>query len=248
MDCNYFGLTVAQGAALAASMLDFAKTLTVPMGNLDKFILPDDHARVVQELQRRKGLNNSKPAKEGWRAKHKSFLASKGISWRTLSAPPDTQASEWFQLAPEREQEVIMYGIATTQGTLTAIDTSQNMDRSPPICTKCLPTFTTGSQLFMMHCNKKKPLNRFLLGSEALALQGFPTSYLSVADGWVPSEAQMLNLAGNAFTSTACAAVIAGVFARLPSSIGSGIEAPLAIGEADDEMVLQDVLDFMKDL
>ena len=58
--------------------------------------------------------------------------------------------------------------------------------------------------------------NRLLLGSEALGLQGFPTTWVNdAAEDIRPSDPQQMDLAGNAFTSTIIMAIFMGIALEL---------------------------------
>ena len=61
----------------------------------------------------------------------------------------------------------------------------------------------------------KKSLNRYLLGWELLGLQGFPMHFFDKSASGV-TDVQKTDLAGNAFSSTVCAALVLSLLANVP--------------------------------
>ena len=72
-------------------------------------------------------------------------------------------------------------------------------------------TITTCSKYYL----KKHEL--FMLGRGCLTIQGFPAPFLE--SGCDLSDPQMADLAGNAFSSTVCCAVLLGCFAHVPELV-----------------------------
>eukprot|EP00972_Heterocapsa_arctica_P033105 4870469-Heterocapsa_arctica.AAC.1 len=77
---------------------------------------------------------------------------------------------------------------------------------------------------------------RPMLGIEAMMIQGFPGDWLLSAPGGCPPNTQLLDLAGNAFSSTVFAAVYMSVLAELPKPV----KTPSSSG--DLEAIFQAVL------
>ncbi len=139
---------------------------------------------------------------------HHAFMNSKGVSWAQLRAPPSTAKSAWFQLCSQREKEIIAVAMKY-KPRLSSVDCSQRIDRASMEDSGFLPTITPGAKNFLAHFPGMgtRPLNRFMLGVESLAFQGFPVELLA-GSAANTSDPQYQDLAGNAFASTCLLAVM----------------------------------------
>ncbi len=220
-----FGLEPEAAQVLLARMLQTAGRLLVPPLPISQFLLPDTHPRVKEELQRRLSERGADPAgnrtqpQRAWQKKHQDFMARKGISWTTLEPPPATKASPSFKTSVAREQEIISCAAALHGESLVAVDVNPSIERAAMICEGIMPTFTTSARYYLMHTDSQHaPRNRYMLGYECLSVQGFPVHFFGDADG--PTDPQMADLAGNAFSSTVCAALLLGAYAHVPELAG----------------------------
>ena len=156
-----------------------------------------------------------------YKALHQEFLHSKGVSWARLKPADSTQKSPWYQTCPNREKEVISYATGHVPNMIS-VDCSQRIDRASVGKGETLPTITPGGKTYFMcpSATSGKPLDRFLLGLEALRLQGFPVEFFDdIDDESLPSDPQMHDLAGNAFPSTVLCAVLLAIYLHLPSVV-----------------------------
>ena len=135
----------------------------------------------------------------------------KGISWTTLEPPASTKQSAWFNLAPPREKEIIACAAAMHGEDLVYVDTNPSIERASMSSEDMMCTITTGSKYYL------KRHERFMTGRECLGVQGFPFSFLQ--PGSDLSDPQLGDLAGNAFSSTVCCAVLLGCFAHVPELV-----------------------------
>ena len=71
--------------------------------------LPNQHAAVVAELERRSGKapQHRTPADENWPQLHQDFLKSQGFRWGALKLSPEMAESPWVALLSPREAEVL---------------------------------------------------------------------------------------------------------------------------------------------
>ena len=139
--------------------------------------------------------------------------------WRSVKAPAFVQKSAWFSLCPKREQEIVTYALAAQPGLLS-VDISMRIDRASITSGDSVATLTPGSKPYLMYhqaiaeTNKRAPMNRLRLGYEGLELQGFPVQALQ--DTSTLSDPQMMDLAGNAFSSTVLMSILLGIFCQMP--------------------------------
>ena len=117
-----------------------------------------------------------------------------------------------------REQEVLAVSINMYKRSLVSVDVGQNIVRATKwVKPNSLPTVTPAAKTYLTVRRNGKPINRFLLGYEAMLFQGLPANLWTKTTKL--SDPQMMNLAGNAFPSTQCAAVMIAIFANLPAKM-----------------------------
>eukprot|EP00931_Biecheleriopsis_adriatica_P006104 TRINITY_DN10755_c0_g1_i1.p1 TRINITY_DN10755_c0_g1~~TRINITY_DN10755_c0_g1_i1.p1 ORF type:complete len:1004 (-),score=265.38 TRINITY_DN10755_c0_g1_i1:181-3081(-) len=223
--------------------------LKIPMAPVEKVILPAGSQYLEAELQRREGRQKDELAEADaaapqvvhkWTTLHSTSCFAKGWSW-PMSPPPELQGNRWFKTAPPRECELVIK--AETEGCF-ASDVSQSWGRTRDV--------RNGNRYFqavMPGCHiwfgeekgreeEKKRGGRFLIGRDLLALQGFPVESMPAAPGF--SEAQLADLAGNAFSSCCSLAVDLAVLActkwtRRRSAVSEAHGMVMMIGDTDDE-------------
>ena len=153
---------------------------------------------------------------ESYQELHQASMSRKGVSWAQLRAPPSTEESAWFQLCPQREKDIIAFAMKH-KPNLTSVDCSQRIDRCTMTVKGILPTITPNAN----HClgffpgMGGRPLNRFILGVESLACQGFPAELLARTAANT-SDRQYQDLAGNAFPSTCLLAIMLAMLVHVP--------------------------------
>jgi hypothetical protein len=184
--------------------------LKVPHKSLKSVLLPRSSAIVRDELKRMAKVATG-DVSVAYQTLHQQTMASKGVSWRCLTLPESIEKNPWIQLLPAREKEIVAFVYATTSGTFTSVDVSQRIDRVFVNQKPMLPTITPGNKTWL------RDVERFLVGQEGLAIQGFPVGLLSKPDvSCSASDPQRMDLAGNAFPSTCLMAILHGVFCCLP--------------------------------
>ena len=130
-----------------------------------------------------------------WIPSHMDACETLGISWPP-PIPERLQGNEWFQAAPQREQEIV--SIVGRDPDVIWVDASQNLARARGNKNRIAPTILPGCHLFHF------PSNRFLIGADYMRLQGIPTHCLQ---GGSHSQSQLADLAGNAFSSSVALAL-----------------------------------------
>lgn len=244
-DYEALHMTEEEGSLLVEQILSFAKTFESPeLDSLSPFLLEQDSPLVAQELARR--ATTAKVDKTSQTTSflklHQHFLASKGLNWSRLSAPKDVLNSEWFELFPRREKEVLAYALQD-HPRCVAVDVSSRMDRVGISDSVPIHTLTSTTKLFLRFPAGVKsdeattPLNRVLLGWEALNTQGFPMPLLKAFSGdFELSDTQMGDLAGNAFSSTVVLTIMLSLYVKFPMSTSSSGLEPGAKADSGDDL------------
>ena len=207
-------------------------------------MLPDDLDVVIQELNRRTASKEKEDQSRGakkqkitWPDLHRAEFPKGGLRWgepKDMYPGSDVNGSPWYQVLPQREKEVLAYGLKVI-GRDRAIDTSQSLTRLQ-FSKKCggidiLPTICPKMNLFVPF---PKPSNdvmypRPLLGRELMALQGYPCDELfeeqvvnfsaRLAKDRRPAhdvEPVLADLAGNMFPGTVVQALMLSTFLAMP--------------------------------
>ena len=217
-----FGFSEQTARHWLRDVFETVRQLQVPPKGLSKMFLPTSHELVQaerQRLQERRVFhgNLSDRAGKSWQQKHAKFRKVHGVPESArLSVPPQTATSKWFKSMSLREREVLAVSVNIFKRALIAVNVGQSIDRA----TKwreptCLPTITPGAKLYLTARRDGKAMNRLLLGYEGLLFQGLPANLWTETTEL--SNKQMMDLAGNAFPSTQCAAVMIAIFANLPA-------------------------------
>lgn len=210
-----FGFTSESAREHLKAVFKLVEQLKKAPPSLDEFLLKPDHDKVRAELHRRQEtMRGDKKEDPSFLGLHQKHMAGKGVCWRTLAAPADVQTSPWFATLPPREKEIVGYALALHPNML-GVDAGQRIDRAAILTGEHMNTITPGAKIFMTWKwgAQQKPLNRLLLGWEALMLQGYPVQALK---GHSLSDPQMFDLAGNAFPSTILAAIYLSTYIVLP--------------------------------
>jgi site-specific DNA-cytosine methylase len=129
------------------------------------FMLPDAHPRVAAELARRQEFRSGDKANQTWPGKHWEFLQEQGLGWSACDPDEEVQESEWFQLLPSRERQIVGYWQKQDPGCF-GIDHSQSMHRACRCTDGIMVTLMPEAAYFM------KEYCRDLLGVECLHMQG----------------------------------------------------------------------------
>ncbi len=236
LDYRALLITEEEAEDLAEKMLASAKRFEIEeLRSLKGFLLPSGHERLVRELERKKEAVQSEKHTTSFVEFHQSFFRSKGMCWSKLNVPEEVSQSPWFALCPRREKDVLAYALASTPEMIT-VDISARLDRASVSTSLPLQCLTASSKLYLwkapMGSGDAMVFNRLLLGWEALAMQGYPPRILEALQDSAPTDTQMCDLAGNAFSATSILAVLLGIVLHFPFDASSGTEP--ASPESDD--------------
>ena len=209
LDLRRFGCTAPEAQAMARTMLsrtELFKSSPRPLGSM---CLKDADPRLQSELARRQeSAKGDSSASSTWFETHRIFLKTKGLSWQEVVPPKTLQENPWFKVLPSREEQVLSYALQYAGGNVTSADISQRIDRVSLGRDGVLPTITPHNKTWLVE------QGRPLTGFEALGLQGFPMDILSSSEH-CPSDPQLMDLAGNAFSGPVVMAVLVCMFAGL---------------------------------
>ena len=235
-----FGLTPSRGMALVERIFQQVDQLSCETKSMYHFLLSADHPYVKQELSAMQLRPESVavPTGVGWPAEHEALFKSKGISWKDMQPSQDVLNSPWYQNLTRRKKEILNYQIFctrqtsdTNKGPLTTVDLSQSIYRAskgykgicqtltPKMCTWMVAHDRDAEELEEEAYDKLPQPGRPMLGVEAMAIQGFPVKWLFSGPDKCPPNTQLLDLAGNAFSSLVFAAVYVSLLAELPMPV-----------------------------
>lgn len=138
---------------------------------------------------------------------------ARGLPWPP-HVPQHLKNNRWLLAAPQREQEIIH--ITALDSDVVWVDASQNMSRVRGSKNQNAPTILPNCHLFHY------PTGRFLVGSDLMRLQGFPSSILH---GGTHTQAQLSDLAGNMFSSSVSLAVDIAVLCTIECEQTNGDDA-----------------------
>ena len=180
----------------------------------------NDSPCVLEELHRRQEdqaesawaspANSSK-----WVAAHMDHCELHSLSW-PVHQPPILADNPWFKVFPDREKELICFGLM--EG-LRFLDSSQSLGRTRDCKEDLVPTVLPGSH-FWDYAG-----NRPLIGRDLMNLQGYPWSTLPAIDGF--KEHQLADLAGNAFAATCSVAADVAMLFSIDYTVGDVAASPL---------------------
>lgn len=242
-----FGLSPARGQALVDKILDHVSSFEAECGKMYEHLLRDGHDLVQQELQNRQGRETSEVINldAAWPREHELIFKQKGLSWKDLMPAAELKDNAWYQTLPRRQKEILNYhnhpasfsAKAAQVGPFTSLDLSQTLGRNSRGYDGVMQTLTPKACMWIAPPAEYKICPRIVMGIEAMSMQGFPQGLLMqhARDGsW--SNAQLLDLAGNAFSSTPFAAVYLCLLAELPDPVetkhdrkGDNLQAILAL-------------------
>ena len=127
---------------------------------------------------------------------HMDACAAQGWQW-PLRVPERLTQNPWFLASCNREQELV---IQAELRKFAWSDTSQTWGRTRHNFNfDAVPTLLPNSHIWSTE------LGRYLIGADAMALQGFPLAKMRAANKF--SQSQLFDLAGNSFTTTVSMAV-----------------------------------------
>jgi site-specific DNA-cytosine methylase len=223
-----FRLTAAGGLELVRAILTAAKARHTPCEELAGFIMPDTNPYVTAELARITEAMDSDTGEPdaAWIGMHKDFYQSKGINVRELRPPPELAANPWFKTLTNRSKEIVVYNLLrkdAVDGVLCTLDVSQTIHRTARGVNGTTQTLTPRMVTWLFTLGQRAsdsadvPRHRVMLGLEALALQGFPSSWvMDVPSQLRATDPQLKDIAGNAFSATVFAEMYLMLLAHLP--------------------------------
>jgi site-specific DNA-cytosine methylase len=249
-------VTVTSAECFFAQVENMMALCKMAPPQLGSILLPDSHPLVQEELQRR----TDQPEPRGWDTNtinaHRAAWLKLGLRWQASQAREEDRQSEWFQTLPLRERDILalhqhvavseksskaeqdarqaalVLGNScsfTSQGILGCHSTLVSPTAMPKA--KCWISLGPGNTHYDAATG---PIHRYMLGPEAMMLQGWPI----LADRYEHIRQQRSNLflndlAGNAFPVTIIAAFINAIlFALEPKS-----------GTPDDQATITDASD-----
>ena len=173
------GLSSAESQRVLHAIFQTVEKLKTRPKAAKQLLLKTGAGALEAELCRRQVHRYEGNRCESYQALHQAFMSRKGVSWAQLRALPSTEESAWFQLAPPREKDIIAFAMKH-KPHLTSVDCSQRIDRCTMTVKGILPTITPNAKHFLGFFPGMggRPLNRFILGVESLAFQGFPVELL----------------------------------------------------------------------
>ena len=210
------GLSSAESQRVLHAIFQTVENLKTRPIAAKKLLLKTGDGALEAELRRRQVNQCEGNHFESYQELHQAFMSRKGVSWAQLRALPSTEESAWFQLAPPREKDIIAFAMKH-KPDLTSVDCSQRIDRCTMTVKGILPTITPNAKHFLGFFPGMggRPLNRFILGVESLAFQGFPVELLARTAANT-SDRQYQDLAGNAFPSTCLLAIMLAMLVHVP--------------------------------
>ena len=108
---HYFtlGVTLQEGAALLAKMLDTTASLELVPLPLDQCLLSPDDPFCLAELERRERTvsDEDKVIDINWPTTHNIFMEHLGLRWGNFSWPAEVVDSPWVRILPKRETEIV---------------------------------------------------------------------------------------------------------------------------------------------
>ena len=205
-------------------------------------MFPDDAEFVIHELQRRQASKQeqsrcTKKAKTKWPELHRSEFPKAGLRWgepEDMYPGSDVSGSPWYHVLPQREKEVLTYGLKVIGGDRT-VDTSQSVTRLQFAKMRdgidMLPTICPKMTLFVPFAKPRDDIMypRPMLGRELMALQAYPLDEVfeeqvanfvaRLAKDRRPAhdvEPVLADLAGNMFPGTVVQALLLSTFLAMP--------------------------------
>ena len=186
----------------------------LPMQRLGKFLLPDDDPMILAELERLKGVREKHKAKDtsnldpAWPLKHRGAFAARGLRWGRVAPSATLAAAPWYQVQNAREKDVLLLA---ELDSVAMLDHSQSLGRTrdrKDVTADRVGTLLPGSRWWLM-CKRRE-----LIGIEALSLQGIPWQDKDFICGL--DSPFLMDLAGNAFSSTVAEAMFQSQLAHMP--------------------------------
>jgi site-specific DNA-cytosine methylase len=208
--------------------------------DLRDVLLPDTDEAVEAELVRRSAVRAAAKGARAtlvWPALHLATLRRAGLELADITLPPAAAALPWAHVLTARQKQCLGFSLRT-RGAGVMPDVSQMIHRMPRAGANAggrtlAPTMLPATELWTG--------SRFLLGREALTIQGFPVAKLPPAFLATVSEAAMQDLAGNAFPATVVVAAVVASLTSLPwRSQAQDIETEVALRAAQVSLGLHD--------
>lgn len=182
---------------------------------------------------------------QSWAEQHMQFAQNHRVRWGQ-AVPAKLAANQWYQTLGDREQDALSLLQQCTpcivfrdlsQSIVRGNSNTWRQDSSKHVMSAVLPRM-------VLWCEAQ---NRLVLGREALLMQGFPVQpflqilaarmeTMPLAQQWHPSEALMMDLAGNAMALPVVLAMVQCALAALnwKDRTLSGQAVQLALSQTED--------------
>ena len=182
---------------------------------------------------------------QSWVEQHMQFAQNHRVRWGQ-AVPAKLAANQWYQTLGDREQDALSLLQQCTpyivfrdlsQSIVRGNSNTWRQDSSKHVMSTVLPRM-------VLWCEAQ---NRLVLGREALLMQGFPVQpflqilaarmeTMPLAQQWHPSEALMMDLAGNAMALPVVLAMVQCALAALnwKDRTLSGQAVQLALSQTED--------------
>ncbi|CAE7208709.1 unnamed protein product [Symbiodinium microadriaticum] len=187
----------------------------------DRFLLPDDDEAVMGELEdlekeRADQADRAESSTTSWQSLHMSVAEKRGISW-PLKVHPDLSGSRWFALLNPRVQVVAFADDERIRlhKPIEFVDAYHGANRYSTGLAGAVPIVLPRTIGWSFRRQRK------LLGAELLRLQGMSFGR-SVYEQF--TDAQLSDLAGNAFAANVAMAVIMAALCAIHLSSASDVE------------------------
>ena len=195
------------------------ESLQIAPPPLQDCLLPSDDPVVLTEFENyKKRAAARKPDKTAkWKTDVMALCQKHPtLRWGAMEAAQSSVTSPWYSLLPERDRSIITI-MQFLHGEFVACDTSQSIELAkfvkPPVQT--LPCLLPNSSWWLSFekAGKEKTTARPLLGREMMHLQGFN---MKDADCEGTTDANLADLAGNAFCGSVVTAIFSSLFVSIP--------------------------------
>jgi site-specific DNA-cytosine methylase len=212
MECRVSGLALDDAFDMIKAMFELVDSMRIPPMSLTTVMLPDSHAHVQAELDKRTRAGHVSMSDTLWQGQLFTLLQSKGLSWSGIEAPQEQQQSPWFATLAEREQMNLGYYLAMDKAT-TSVDCYQSPGRCFVGKDNLASTIVPGSKIWSVA--RRRPIT----GLECLLIHGFSLDFFdtSILERAGVSDELMKDLAGNSVVGHCYAAVLVGIIAHWPT-------------------------------
>ena len=217
------------------NLMEKMKRPSKPLGD---FLLQGEDEYLVAQ---RETIMSNKSAKQNdntWCDPYAAILRGQGITLSQCIPSGEQRNSSWYPCLCERERVVLGYHMLL-KGQVTCCNLSQRLTQASTSITDDVITLLPGQRLWL--ANLAPPHEpRFLLGREALAIQGWPIEDLHDMQGW---DYLMTELAGNAISGQIWMAILVAMLACTPATMFMRNDSGSAPTAAEQDQLLDLVSD-----